>query len=211
MNNTHNNRGKEAERVVTTPAQDKAKKSVAPVLRFLYLLIAPVEGWKRLKNEHYPNDYFARALFYPLLALMAVSCFASKFYQPEISISALLQQAVAEFVAMFAGYFAIGVVARSFMQHTAREKIRTRFGCNFIMTALSALSLAATLYSLFPNLGALLIVIPIYVAYIIAKGTRFLRLPDNEQMPTIAVLIVLILGIPTGIYALLKSLMPSVG
>lgn len=188
----------------------KAKKPSAPILRFLYLLIAPVSGWKKMKNSGYSSDSVARNLFYPLLALMAAACFMTKLYQPDTPIGSILQMAVAQFVSLFAGFFAIMVLAHMFLPETSREKIETRFGKVFVMTILSALSLAATLYSLFPNLGALLIVVPIYVAYIIAKGVRFLRIDAKEQIPATIVMIILSMGVPSAIYFLLESLMPSV-
>ncbi len=191
------------------PVTARIIKERRPIKRFLYLLIAPISGWKGLKNARYSPDYYARSVFYPLLALMAAACFAQRFHVPGSTTSSLLQQAVSEFVACFAGYFAVPVLARLLLPLNARIKADSPFGKVYIMSALSALSLAVTLYSLFPNLGALLMVAPIYVSYIIVKGVRFLRVPAEDTLPTSVVMVVLIVGIPVLIYMLLKFMMPE--
>ncbi len=50
------------------PVTARIIKERRPIIRFLYLLIAPISGWKGLKNARYSPDYYARSVFYPLQA-----------------------------------------------------------------------------------------------------------------------------------------------
>ncbi|MCM1005739.1 MAG: YIP1 family protein [Prevotella sp.] len=180
-----------------------------PWVAFLYLLINPKPGWRKIRKYLYSVDEFARTVFYPLLALMAICRFADKIYYTDISTGVLLQKAVAGFVAFFGGYYLVGLLARTFLPTQARGKIEGRFGQLFIMTIMSALTLSAVIAELFPWLGMLLIVPPIYCAYILAKGVDRLRISPNENIPTIVVMTVLCIGVPVGIYWCLTSIMPQ--
>ena len=175
----------------------------------LHLLINPKMGWRKLKKIPYQRDDFARVVFYPLLAVLAVSRFVDLLYYNEVSIAPLLQQAIAGFVSFFGGYFLVGMLARSFLPTQARTKIVKRFGQIYIMSIMSVLVMCGILSELLPWLGMLLTVPPIYCCYILAKGIKCLRIPERETMPTMVLMIVLCLGIPIAIYVLLTSLMPS--
>lgn len=191
----------EAEKIAANPGK--------PFIRFLQLLLSPISGWKRLKNAGYLPDYFARALFYPLLALLAASHFMLLIYAPGITVTSILQEAVASFVAGFAGYFCVMLLARTFLPVEAAAKMETAFGRVYVMAALCILSLGATVYFLVPWIGLFVFVVPIYTAYILVKGIRFLRIPESEHMPTATVMILLVILIPALIYFLLQLLMPS--
>lgn len=76
------------------------------------------------------------------------------------------------------------------------------------MTVMGVLALAMTVRELLPWLGMMLLVLPIYSAYILVKGLRPLRVPAGELMPAAIVLTVLCLGVPAAIYYSLRALMP---
>lgn len=186
------------------------KVYVAPVWRFLYLLLAPLRGWKRMKNAGYAPEVFASKLFFPLLALLALSRLAVHYYTPEGgTLVRTVQDAVSLFVAGFSSYWIVVGLGRTFLPPEARLKIDSRFGRVYVLTCLSALALATTIYTLIPGLGLIYIVAPIYVAYLIVKGIRFLRVPEGEIQGTTLLLVLLILGAPLCVYLLLESLMPS--
>ena len=182
---------------------------VHPVWRFLYLLIAPIRGWKRIKNACYTPDYYARNLFFPLLALMAVLCFLKLIYEPAATLTTTLQTAICLFVAGFGGYYAIILLARTFLPVEARVKMDSGFGKVYVMTCLSTLILCIIVLEIIPSLSTVFIVAPIYSTYLMVKGIRFLRVPDSEFTPTIVLLLMLMLGVPMTIYLMLELLMPT--
>ena len=180
-----------------------------PWMTFLMLLAGPVQGWKRIKASRYEPQEYARTLFFPLLALMAACTFSGLFYRQGTTVATLLQEAIAAFVAGFGGYYLVLLLSESLLPVVAREKIQAPFGKIYVMACMSALALSMTLWELFPFLELLLMVLPIYVAYIVVKGLKPLRVPDREETSAAILLIVLILGIPTAIYFILLALMPT--
>lgn len=183
--------------------------NVRPFWRFLYLLIAPQSGWRRLKNAHYKPERFATSVFYPLLALMAVSCFVGMLFDIELTLSTTLQKAISQFVAGFAGYYAILASARTIFPPVAREKIDTSYGRQLIMASLSMLALALALFQMIPGISVLFIIVPIYGAYLIVKGVRYLRVPPEEETPVKVLLLLFIYLIPFCIYSILEAMMPA--
>lgn len=179
-----------------------------PWLLFLHLLIAPKLGWRRIKGAGFEMDDYARRLFYPLLALMAACRFIDKIYYSGVPLWVLLQDALALFVAGFAGFYLVNLLARMFLPTVTRIKIDSGFGRIYIMTVMGVLALAMTVSELLPWLGMMLLVLPIYSTYILVKGLRPLRVPAGELMPSAIVMTVLCLGVPTAIYYSLRALMP---
>ena len=143
-----------------------------------------------------------------MLALVAACKFADKIYNPAQSIGYILQRSIALFVAGFAGYFLIYLLAHTFMPPCARTKINSRYGKLLIISSLCAMALSTVIAELLPWLELMLMVLPIYCAYILVKGVRYLRVPDKESMATTVFLIVLCAGIPVGIYYALTLMMP---
>lgn len=183
--------------------------NVHPIWRFLYLLVAPISGWKRIKNAGYSPDYYARNLFFPLLALMALLQFLSLIYNSEATLARTLQVAICLFVAGFAGYYSVIVLARTFLPIEARVKMESRFGKIYVMTCLSTLILCMIVFESIPGIGTIFIVAPIYCTYLMVKGIRFLRVPENEITPVTILLLLLILGAPMAIFLMLELLMPA--
>lgn len=185
------------------------KKSVRAFILFMMLISNPKDGWKRIKNAKFNPEEYARTLFYPLLALMSVCRFVELAYGVNAGVATLLQQAVAGFVAGFAGYFLVLVLGRWFLPDAAKARIESVFGKIYVMTNLSVLAFGATLYELLPTLGLLLFILPIYISYIVVKGIRFLRVPENEETAASVIMVLLTLGVPMAIYFTLEFMMPA--
>lgn len=175
---------------------------------FLHLLIAPRLGWRDIKAARFRVEDYARTLFYPLLALMAACRFVDMFYFHDAHTGTLLQKALAAFVAGFAGYHLVCLLARTILPAAGRIKIAKAFGHIYILTVMSVLAVTMTLSELLPWLGAMLIVLPIYAAYIMVKGVRLLRVPDEERTLTAVIMTMLCMGVPSIIYFLLELVMP---
>lgn len=185
------------------------KRSAHAIILFMLLISNPREGWKRIKNAKFHPEDYARSLFYPLLALMSVCRFMDLVYGKSAGIATMLQQAVAGFVAGFAGYFLVLILCRWILPKEVKSRIELPFGKVYVMTNLSALAFAVTIYEILPTLGLLLFVLPIYISYIIVKGLRFLRVPEDEETPAAVIMVLLTLGVPMAIYFTLEFMMPA--
>ncbi len=177
---------------------------------FLLLLLSPNSGWKKLKKSGLLPDVYARQLFYPLLALTAVVQFAALFYDSEVTVSGILQQAIVAFVAFFTAYFAICVLAKAVTPPASCAKIDSTFGKIYILTALSVLDVSYLLSIIAPQLTILLPLGALYSVYVTCRGVKFLHVPYKESTITAVIMSILVVGIPATFYFLLSALLPQV-
>lgn len=186
------------------------ESNVHPILRFLQLLISPLSGWKNIKKSNYSPDTVSRKLFYPMMALVSVGMFMSMIYNSALSLSFVLQRAIVIFVAFFFGYFAILLSCGFMLKEKSREKIESNFGKVFVMMSMSVLIFFYIIYEIVPMLEPILIFTPLYVIYLIFRGVRFLRIPEDEKLSTIIILSGLIIGLPILLNWLFLTIMPQV-
>lgn len=189
---------------------ERTEKQWHPLLSFLYLMILPLKGWKKIKNTDYHPDTVSRKMFFPLMAIVAAGMFLTMIYNPELSLSNVLQRAIVIFVSFFFGYYAVMICCGFLLSVTGKEKIDTNFGKVFIMMNMSALILFYIIYEAVPMLEPVLIFTPIYVIYMIFRGIRFLRIKNNETTKTAIILCFLTIGIPLLVNWLFLQIMPEV-
>lgn len=163
---------------------------------FGLLLISPLEGWKAIRRHNLSSNSWAQNCFYPLIALSAVAIFFTKFYNPYSSIEELLIPAVARFISYFFGYFLILLLCQIFLPRSSKILTDSNFGKIFIMAILSSLAAFASINSLLPMLEPVLVFLPLWSAYLIYKGVRFLKLPEHYQARTVIILSIFLIGVP---------------
>ena len=185
---------------------DISKRSA--VRLFVNLIINPLRGWKKIKNIAIPAEQTASQLYYPLLAIAAVSCFCQMIWKSDCTISEELQRALVVFMTFFVSYFVILFMGRTLLPRCAREKITEVYGRNYLLNCLSTLVIVVILLEVLPVIGALLVFLPIYTVYLAIRGVRFLRLPDNESTPVKWVMPVMILGVPYVLFRLFTLMLP---
>lgn len=172
------------------------RKPKSPFRIFLKTLTSPVEGWKELKRSKMKPDDFARGCFYPLLALMAACNFATYFWMPDLGLKSVLINAFSVFISYFLGFFVVMLLLCNAMPRDCRRQLDTDFARCFVMTALASLSLVQTFIECMPILEAVLVFLPLYTIYMIVKGVRLLRCPENRGTLLAISLSVLTIGIP---------------
>ena len=164
--------------------------------RLLFSVIMnPVEGWKRLKRAKLSSDLFAQSCFYPILAILAISHFSGLFYENS-PLQNLVVGAFILFLAYFLGFYTVVLFSKLVLPRDCRNIFDTPFGKNFILVALSTLAMIQILIELVPFLQPLFVFFPLYTIYIIVKGVRFLRSPENRSTILMTMLSLLTIGIP---------------
>lgn len=180
-----------------------------PIYRFFFLFVSPLNGWKKLKNLGLKADIMAQKVFYPLVAIASLSVFFDKLnYDTPIEI--LLQQAIVTFVAFFFGYFIILFLSTIIMKKESAVKLQTDFGKIFIMVNLSSLTVLYSIYKIIPFIYPILVFTPIYTIYLIIKGCRFLRIPQEETVNTNILLVLMIIGIPIALNYIFTLILPTI-
>ncbi|MDE5870288.1 MAG: YIP1 family protein [Muribaculaceae bacterium] len=159
------------------------------------IMSTPVEGWKEFKRRKYSVEEVSSRCFYPLVALAALSEFAAMIYT-TVTLSVSLLNAISAFIAFFFGYFTIILLCGLLLPKAARNVFKTDLGKGFVMINLSTLALFFTALNLFPMIDAVLVFLPIWTIYLIYKGVKILRIPNDIESRTKIVLTFLIIGIP---------------
>lgn len=166
------------------------EKSGSPLLMLMEILLTGTAGWKKLRRSRLTPEQTAAGCFYPLLALAAICRFADWFYMPEFILSETLIRASVIFIAFFLSFFAVQVVCRWLFPYDAKAKTETPYFKLVVQYALASLALFQIPSELLPILEPITVFLPIWTAFIITKGVRFLRLPkakENRCMVTIVV------------------------
>lgn len=190
------------------PEPNEEKYIKHPMLLMLKTIATPVEGWKALKRAHVPPENMASQCFYPLLAFAAASCFANFVYDPDATLTGTLTEAVVEFVKFFLGYFAV-ISACKLLPEEINLRVGMPFGRNFVMLAMSSLVIWSVLLEWLPMASPVLSFLPLYTVYMIFKGVKFLRIPENRLTLAAAVISLVTLVAPYIIGILFNLLLPT--
>lgn len=171
------------------------KKHYNPFFLLLRILMTGTAGWKDLRRSRFKPEQTAAGCFYPLIAFASVCRFCDWFYLPEFNLSSTLVSAASVFTSFFFSYFAVQVVCRWVFPLAAKSKTDTPYFKLMVQYALASLALFWIPAELLPILEPLTVFLPIWTAFIITKGVRFLRLPEkyiNRCMVTIVVSVIVI-------------------
>lgn len=170
-----------------------AGKGHLSFILLLGILMKGTAGWKDLRRSRLKPEQTAAGCFYPLVALASACRFADWFYHPEFNLSATLISAASIFVSFFFSYFAVQVVCRWIFPMSAKSKTETSYFKLLVQYALASLALFRIPAEVLPFLETITVFLPIWTAFIITKGVRFLRLPEiclNRCMVTIVVSVI---------------------
>lgn len=169
---------------------EKHRRRDTPFLLLLNIMMTGTAGWKDLRRARLKPETAASQCFYPLIALASVCRFAEWFYRPDFNLSSTLIEAASTFASFFFSYFAVQVVCRWFFPTPTKGKTELNFFKLMVQYALSSLALFWIPSEILPILEPFTVFLPIWTAFIITKGIRFLLFPDqyhNRCMVTIVV------------------------
>ncbi len=181
---------------------------VNPWQILIKIVFSPVNGWRELKRSNISADKFAQGCYYQMLALMAISVFAMKFYVSNTPIQILLVEAVSQFISFFLGYFLIKLALKNFLPVDCSKGIETNFGNCFILVVMTTLSFVQLLLNSFPVVQPILVFLPLYTIYLIVKGIRFLRVPQKKEGMLIVVISVLAIASPPLLQWIINLMLP---
>ena len=174
---------------------DKPKKS-SPFGLLLSILFTGTAGWKQLRRSRLTPEQTAAGCFYPILALAAICRFADWFYLPEFDLSVTLVKAASIFVAFFLSYFTIQVICKLLFPFDSKSKTETDYFKLVVQYALSSLALFWVPAEVLPVIEPLAVFLPIWTIFIITKGVRFLRIPENHKNICMVITVITTIAMP---------------
>ena len=201
----YNDSERESEKEDVAIASNEKRTSIGMLF---HIMFSPVEGWKGLRRSSKNVESLQSGLFYPLLALLAISKFADFFYSVNVSLSQLVTEAVVAFVAFFFSYFSVHMVLSWILPKDMTQKFDCAFGKEFILIALSTLVVFSIVTNLLPMLWPLLIFLPIWTLYIMFKGIRFFKFQINQDLKFFVLASGTMIGMPLLIEWILNTILP---
>ena len=172
------------------------KKRHNPFLLLLSILMTGTAGWKDLRRSRLRPEQTAAGCFYPLIALASLCRFCDWFYLPEFNLASTLINATSVFVSFFFSYFAVPVICRWLFPMAAKSKTETHFFKLIVQYSLSSLALFWIPAEIMPVLEPITVFLPIWTAFIITRGIRFLRLPENSVNRCMAMIVLSVIVTP---------------
>lgn len=185
------------------------KQKYNPWILLLKLLFRPDEGWKEVKRSKIKPDQFAQKCFYPVVAMASCCNLLDLIYNPDATLQSVIVNSVIIFISYFLGYFLSVILSRIFLPSSCKQATEKNFGKVFVMMSMSTLALFTIFRLTLPMLEPVLVFLSIYTMYIISRGIKLLRVPQNQTITCTVVFIITILGTPYLISKIFSLMMPD--
>lgn len=196
------------ERELSLKAEEKKEKGKSAAGLLFKIMFNPVEGWKSLRRSGKSVEAFQSGIFYPVLALLALSAFADYFYSVNVTLQQVITQAVVAFVAYFFGYFCVMIILSWLLPAEMKKRLEGQFGGLYISVGMTTLALFSIFIELLPMLWPILIFLPIWTLYLMYKGVRFFKFAQNQEMKFYVLAGAAVVGVPILLDWALSSIMP---
>lgn len=173
----------------------------------LLVMVSPNVGWEEIDKCGYPTSKVMQGAFYPLLALLALSCFAPMIYDSTSNtLTSCLMQAIISFSMYLFTYFFASYLLSGFYPELARTKVSLARLNNYIIYILIFLVGVMTLMNFLPGEFAPLYFLMAYAGYMAWRGTRFLGLPKKKEDLFAVITAAMLLLFPPAIKFLLQKI-----
>lgn len=198
----------DAEQEATEAPDDVERpRGYHPMLLMFKVMANPNSGWRTLSSSAPRPEDVAAGCTYPLMALAAACCFMQFVYDRHAVLSEVLMNAVMTFMSFFIGYYIVELICKA-LPRGVRGRVCSPFGRCFMLIAFGTLALFAALRECLELWEPVLVFLPLYTAYLIYKGMKVLRVPDDRRVMTGITLAFLALVAPVAIYWLLELALP---
>lgn len=198
----------EEEAAWTGERPDRKRGNRSPWLMLAECIFSPVGGFKNLKRSKITSDKFAAQCLYPLTAMAAVANFAELFYDSDATVVSSLIDGIISFITFFFGYFTTLLCGKWLLSKDASAALTRDYGKNLIIACFCSLLLLYIIYSLFPILGPVVGLMPIWTIYMLNKGVKYMQSNCNTTTKTRVILSFLIIFAPLMWYWIFSDILP---
>lgn len=173
----------------------------------LLVMISPRVGWEEIDRCGYSHTRVQKGAFYPLLAVLALSCFVPMIYDSvdnnftKSLMKAIIAVAMYLFTSFFASYLLSG-----FYPELAKTKVSLSRLNNYIIYNIIFLVIISIIINFLPGDFAPLFFLTLYVGYMANRGAQFLGLKPEKQTKFTVVSSIIFICCPLLISWLLNSI-----
>lgn len=172
------------------------RKGTNIFLLLLEIMINPTQGWKKFRRQRSKEEHVAATCFYPLSGIASLSTFARLIYDNTLPLARIVTEALGIFMSLFFGFFISLAFLKIILPRSCKEITDTPFLKEMLMLMLSTLALFYTIYSLLPIFEPIFVFLPVWTIYLISRGTRFLKVPDDKTTTVTGGICVATIGSP---------------
>lgn len=191
-------------------SSNKSPKNYSPhpFALMLKILANPTLGWRNFKSSKFAVSDVEKRCFYPILAVLAVACFIRKFYSPDVTLQLLLIDSITKFISYFFGYFIVVMACAHLLPKESIKPMESQFGKNYILVGMSSLAFFNIFQVVLPMLEPILVFLPLWTIYILSKGIKYVKVPDDRKNITAGLVAFYSIGITILLEWLFRTITP---
>ena len=170
------------------------------------VITAPKYGWELINETNIPTGQVMRGAYFPLLCILALSCFVPMIYDRTISFSTSLMTGIVMFSTFFISYFIIVYLLGGFYPELVNTEGATARFNDFILYNLIFLVILSILRNLLPSDFTPVRLLMVYLPWMAYRGTDHLFVKKEKVPKFVVISSALLLGLPIALSALLGLL-----
>ena len=175
--------------------------------KLLVVIIKPKLGWQYIDDSGNSTQRVLSSVFFPLLAILAVSCFIPMIYDSTThTLSSSLMDAIVSFSGYMLTYFLCSYLLSGFYPEFSRSQIAFAKLNNYLIYNLSFMIILSVLMNVLNAEFSVLYFMFLYMPYIAFKRLEFLGLKRNKNTKFFIISTLMMMTLPFIIGIILKSL-----
>lgn len=146
----------------------------------LLLIVSPYEGWIYVKKYSVPVQVMLSRVFYPMLAVLAITAFAKLIYNNDVSLAYCIQDAIIDFTKFFLGYHICSYILTGYFPKIVSDA-ETADRVNIaIIYNIIILVLLSMVDNLLPTPWLFIKIFYLYIFMISSKSAGFIGTEQNS-------------------------------
>lgn len=175
--------------------------------KILVVIIKPKLGWQYIDDSGNSTQRVLSSVFFPLLAILAVSCFVPMIYDSTTNtISTSLMDAIISFSKYMLTYFLCSYLLSGFYPEFTRSHIAMSKLNNFIIYNLSFMIILSVLMNLLNAELSVLFFLFLYMPFMAYNGMDFLGLKSGKATKFFIISSIMMMVLPFIIGYILEAL-----
>ncbi len=160
------------------------------------VITAPKYGWEVINDSNISTGRVLVFAFFPLLAVMALTCFVPMIYDSTLTFSTQLMKGIVLFSSYFISYYIISYVLSGFYPELVKSVGALSRLNNYILYNLIFMVLLEILCNVLPSDFTPVLFLKLYMPVMAYKGTGNLFVKKNKVMKFAVISAALILLLP---------------
>ncbi len=163
----------------------------------IQVIVSPRDGWESINISDTRTEDLISKVFYPMLAVLAVSEFAPVLYDHTLTISTLLVNALATFAAYFFTFFINVQVMSLAFPEAARTRVAVDRLTDFTIYSLILLIIIEIISNLLPtDFMPITALAFLYMPLVIYRGMMYLDIKGVHSLWATVLATLLLVGLP---------------